>query len=82
MMHAHASIKKHGRRWHWTITVRSAAGQGHVYQGVEATWRLAWAMMEFAWLCHKMEWTVPHQIKQGVISAIERVDGLRHRMVG
>lgn len=70
-MEAHATVKKQGRRWWWTITVRSSNGQGHIYQGNEASWNLAMAMLEFTWMVHRIEWTVPDQIKQGVTSVFE-----------
>lgn len=76
-MIARARVKKIGNRWHWTITIRSSVDHGHVYQGNEAGWHLAMAMLEFTWNVHKMEWSVPDQIKRGVTSAMERVDRLR-----
>lgn len=77
MITAHAKVKMFGNRWHWSITIRSSVGHGHVYQGHEPTWKLAFAMLEYTWNCHKMEWQLPSQVKRGVTSAMNRVDNLK-----
>lgn len=73
---ATASIRKHGRRWHWTIVVRLAHGQGRVYQGNEASWKLAWVMLEYTWFCHQLEWELPPKVKQAVVLSGTGVDNL------
>lgn len=73
---ASASVKKHGNRWCWTIVVRTANGFGHVYQGNEISWKLAWVMLEYTWFCHRLEWELPPKVKQAVVLSKVGVDNL------
>lgn len=47
-----AKVYKKGKRWHWYLVVQHSSQLAYVYQGDEATWRVAMAMAEFSWHTH------------------------------
>lgn len=55
--HRLARIWKQGKRWHWYLLIGPVgqANGAHVYQGDEATWRLAFNSFRFYDFLHGHE---------------------------